>query len=227
MKVKLKKRKKSSAPGTVEQAKIESPIKILRKNARTYVVPVQLFPDRGYRHVVDLVEGMRKTKEKKPAPITAEEAKEASTIEKLGKNIGRYGFPRRIVFDDYKPDSSKNDPDLGRQFHYWLDECTKQVIKKAKENIEKIKAEIKAKKKPESPHSKFLTTDIGGRGHRAAKNSESYNAFMTSEQKKQVADALVSFVSRTTGDSHYLEQEEIAILPAILDFLAETDSSKE
>lgn len=50
---------------------------------------------------------------------------------------------------------------------------------------------------------------------------------MTLEQKKQLTDALVSFVSRATDDSHYLEQEEIEILPAILDFLAKTDSSKE
>lgn len=107
MKVKLKKRKKSPAPRKVERAKIESPIKILKKNAHTYVVPVQLFPDRGYKHIIDLVEGMQKTKEKKPAAIKAEQAKEASTIEKLVKNIGCYGFPKRIVFDDYKPDSSK------------------------------------------------------------------------------------------------------------------------
>lgn len=196
MKVKLKKRKKSSALGTVEQAKIKGTIEILRKNAHTYVVPVQLFPDRGYRHIIDLADRMQKTKEKTPAPTSAKQT---------GSEI--------IV-------------DSGRQFHYWLDECTKQVIKKAKENIEKIKAEIKAEKEPESPRSEFLTNNIDRRGHRAAKDSKTLNAFMTLEQKKQVTDALVSFVLRVTSDSHYIEQEETAILPAILDFLMKTDSPK-
>lgn len=49
---------------------------------------------------------------------------------------------------------------------------------------------------------------------------------MTSEQKKQMADALVSYVLRVTDDSHYMDQEEVTILPTILDFLAKTDSSK-
>ena len=110
--------------------------------------------------------------------------------------------------------------DLGRRPHYWLDECAKQVIKEAKENIEKKKAEIKAKKERESPYSKFLTNDIDSRGHRTTNTLKTQNDFMTSEQKKQITDALVSFVSRATDDSHYIDQEEAAVLPAILDFLA-------
>lgn len=51
--------------------------------------------------------------------------------------------------------------DLWRRPHYWLDECTKRAIEKTKENLEKIKSEKDFK----SPHSEFLTNDIGGRRH--------------------------------------------------------------
>ncbi len=185
-----------------------------------------------------------KKQKKLPAPCATEQVKVKSTIETL-RNARAYGVPIYVVYDrgyqqiiiqknqrkksalvaskQTKPEIAV---DLGRRPHYWLDECTKQVIKKAKENIEKIKAEIKDEKELESPYSKFLTNDIDSRGHRTTNALKTPNAFMTSEQKKQVADALVSYVLRVTDDSHYMDQEEVTILPAILDFLAKTDSSK-
>lgn len=49
-----------------------------------------------------------KKHKKSPAPCVTEQVKEVSTIEKLGKAISFYGFPRKIIFDNYKPATSKN-----------------------------------------------------------------------------------------------------------------------
>ena len=185
-----------------------------------------------------------KKHKKSPAPCATEQVKVKSTIETL-RNARAYGVPIYVVYDrGYQqiiiqknqrkksalvaPKQTKPEiaVDLGRRPHYWLDECTKQVIKEAKENIEKKKAEIKTKKELQTLHLELITNDIARKAHRAIRNSETPDAFMTSEQKKQMADALVSYVLRVTDDSHYMDQEEVTILPAILDFLAKTDSSK-
>lgn len=63
MKAKLKKRKKSPAPRSTEQAKIKSTIEKLRKT-RTYGVPIHVVYDRGYQQVVDLASRIQKNKEK-------------------------------------------------------------------------------------------------------------------------------------------------------------------
>ena len=160
------------------------------RKTRTYGVPIHVIYDRGYQQVADLANRNQKTEEKTPAPIASKQTKPEIAV------------------------------DLGRRPHYWLDECARQVIKEAKENIEKIKAEIKAKKEVQTPHLELVTNDIARKGHRAIRNSETPDAFVTSEQKKQVTDALVSYVLRVTDDSHYMDQEEAAVLPDILDFLA-------
>ncbi len=49
---------------------------------------------------------------------------------------------------------------------------------------------------------------------------------MTSEQKKQVTDALVAFVLTVTDSSYPLERSEAMVLPSVLDFLMKTDSPK-
>lgn len=49
---------------------------------------------------------------------------------------------------------------------------------------------------------------------------------MTSEQKKQVTDALVAFVLSATSSSHFIDRSEALALPAALDFLAKTDLSE-
>lgn len=166
------------------------------RKTRTYGVPIHVVYDRGYQQVADLASRIQKNKEKTPAPIASKQTKPEIAV------------------------------DLGRRPHYWLDECAKQVIKEAKENIEKKKAEIKTKKELQTLHLELITNDIARKAHRAIRNSETPDAFMTSEQKKQMADALVSYVLRVTDDSHYMDQEEVTILPTILDFLAKTDSSK-
>lgn len=157
------------------------------RKTRTYGVPIHVIYDRGYQHIIDLANRNQKTEEKTPAPIASKQTKPEIAV------------------------------DLGRRPHYWLDEYAKQVIKEAKENIEKKKAEIKTKKELQTPHLELITNDIARKGHRAIRNSETPDAFMTSEQKKQVTDALVSYVIRVTDDSHYMDQEEVAILPTILD----------
>ena len=45
---------------------------------------------------------------KSPALLVAEQVNEVSTIEKLRKTISFYGFPRKIIFDNYKPATSKS-----------------------------------------------------------------------------------------------------------------------
>lgn len=43
-----------------------------------------------------------------PAQSAGEQVNEVSTIEKLRKTISFYGFPRKIIFDNYKPATSKS-----------------------------------------------------------------------------------------------------------------------
>ena len=50
---------------------------------------------------------LRKCK-KSPAQSDGEQVNEVSTIEKLRKTISFYGFPRKIIFDNYKPATSKS-----------------------------------------------------------------------------------------------------------------------
>ncbi len=195
--MKVKLKKHKSSPAPRSTEQVKIESTIEKlRKTRTYGVPIHVIYDRGYQHIIDLANRNQKTEEKTPAPIASKQTKPEIAV------------------------------DLGRRPHYWLDECTKRLIQEAKENLEKKKAEIKAEKELVSPYSKFLTNDIDSRGHRTTNALKTPNAFMTSEQKKQVADALVSYVLRVTDDSHYMDQEEVAILPTILDFLAKTDSSK-
>lgn len=49
---------------------------------------------------------------------------------------------------------------------------------------------------------------------------------MTSEQKNQITNALISLVLNITSDSHRVDQAEATALSAALDFLSKTDSHK-
>ncbi len=68
--------------------------------------------------------------------------------------------------------------------------------------------------------------DRGYQNIASAKDSETLNSFMTSEQKKQIADALVTFVIRATDSTFGINQEEASVLPFVLDFLVKADSSE-
>ena len=68
--------------------------------------------------------------------------------------------------------------------------------------------------------------DRGYQNIASAKNSETLNSFITSEQKKQIADALVTFVIRATDSTFGINKEEASVLPFVLDFLVKVDSSE-